>query len=133
MCLDPYKFTLPELNSLPRTKKHKLIDKWFEDVTKEDILKAIDIYNNSPKDPKRESRSTFLIHNKRKYPDKRIKELAFKVHYGTNIGNHFYGGDKAAKTLCVKGFYVINTFSSKVFHPSGRVTIENISKFLESL
>lgn len=61
------------------------------DVTREDVLKAIEIfYTENPEYPS--PKSTFLIYNGKKLPAKNIRGMAYKVAYGKEISKSDFGG-----------------------------------------
>lgn len=63
---------------------------WME-ITREDVLKAIDLYQKNGQDCPA-SRSTFLIYDNKELPAKHIRGIAYKIHYNQNISKHDYGG-----------------------------------------
>lgn len=63
----------------------------WNEVTREDILKAIHIFNSErPTCP--EPRTTFLVFNGKKYPAKHIRGMAYQIHFGREIRKGEYSG-----------------------------------------
>lgn len=82
-------------------------EEWKE-ITSEDVIAAIAIFDSEPTRYNK-SRSTFLIYNKRDYPAKAIRKIAYKVHFGTDISvDEFTGGDDTARFFQKLGFQAIN-------------------------
>lgn len=86
-------------------------------VTSEDVLQAIHIYDTEhPEHP--EARNTFLLYNRKKYPAKHIRAMAFKVHYGIEISkSEFSGGAETATFFRKLGFEVRYTPTHTGIHP----------------
>lgn len=62
--------------------------KWSE-VTREDVLKAVRIFNSEHPDHP-EPRSTFLVIDGHRYPAKHIRGMAYRVHFGQEIKKEDY-------------------------------------------
>lgn len=61
------------------------------DITRDDVLKAIDIFNrDNPEYP--EPKVTFIIYKNQKLPAKHIRGMAYKVAYGKDIRKSDYSG-----------------------------------------
>lgn len=61
------------------------------DISKEDVIKAIEIFNKeNPEYP--EPKVTFLIYKGQRLPAKHIRGMAYKVAYGKDIRKSDYGG-----------------------------------------
>ena len=79
--------------------------KW-KDITHDDVIKAIEIFNaENPDYPA--PRNTFLLYEGRKYPAKHIRGMAYKVHYNQEISKaEFTGGNETYKFFKRLGFDV---------------------------
>ncbi|MBS1754400.1 MAG: hypothetical protein KF741_06455 [Ferruginibacter sp.] len=92
------------------------MSKLWKNVTSKDVLQAIALFDrlrdNYPK-PK----NTFLLHNKKKYPAKHIRGLAYKIANKKEISKDDYnGGEETAKFFRKLGFtveYKKNTIAPK--------------------
>ena len=63
----------------------------WDKITREDVIKAIQVFErDNPEYP--ESRSTFLLFNKKKLPAKHIRGMAYKEAFGTEISKNDYAG-----------------------------------------
>ncbi len=63
----------------------------WTNITRDDVLKAINIFNmDNPEYP--EPKVTFLIYKNQKLPAKHIRGMAYKVAYGKDIKKSDYGG-----------------------------------------
>ena len=82
-------------------------------ITREDVIKAIEIfYNENPKYPS--AKSTFLIYNEKKLPAKHIRGIAYKVVYGEEISkSDFRGGIETVRFFERLGFEMFYTGISK--------------------
>ncbi len=64
---------------------------YWEDVTREDVLEAIRIFDSQNPDYP-EPRSTFLVVDGHKYPAKHIRGMAYRVHFNREIKKEDYAG-----------------------------------------
>lgn len=110
---------------------------WSE-ITKEDVVKAIELFDAENSEYP-EPRTTFLLYGNKKYPAKHIRGMAYKVHYGIEISKEdFTGGQETVRFFERLGFdmqYVhksMNTSSNKVKNPQDRdADIEKVSHSCE--
>ena len=63
----------------------------WEEITKEDVIKAIHLFEKDDREYPM-PRSTFLLYNGKKYPAKHIRGIAYKVHFNTEISKSEYTG-----------------------------------------
>jgi hypothetical protein len=78
----------------------------WKNVTKEDVIKAIEIFDSSH-ETYPEPRNTFLIYNNKKYPAKHVRGMAYKVANKREISkNDYSGGQETADFLRKLGFTV---------------------------
>ena len=71
---------------------------WAE-VTREDVLEAIRIFNSEHPDYP-EPRSTFLAIDGHRYPAKHIRGMAYQVHFGQEVRKEDYtGGQETVRFL----------------------------------
>ena len=76
----------------------------WENVTKENILHAIQEFENS-KETYPPARNTFLVHNDKEYPAKHIRGLAYKIANKKEISKNDYGGgEETVKFFTKRGF-----------------------------
>lgn len=92
----------------------------WTDITKEDVLKAIEkFYKYNPDFP--EPRKTFLLYEGNKLPAKHIRGMAYQEHYGVEISkSDFGGGMETVKFFERLGFEVEYTGTSD-FHPNKKI------------
>jgi len=70
----------------------------WNEITKEDIEKAIKIYNDNPKKySKYQAKSTFLIYDEQEYPAKAIRRIAYTVHFIEDPDESNFLGGKQTK------------------------------------
>lgn len=95
------------------------MSKHWDNITAEDVLKAIEIFDTSHK-PYPEPRNTFLIYNDKKYPAKHIRGMAYYVANKQEISKQEYeGGEQTVKFFTKLGFqveYHKNTIKPKLSH-----------------
>ena len=103
---------------------------WSE-VTKEDVIKAIELFDTENPDYPA-PRSTFLLYGNKKYPAKHIRGMAYKVHYGVEISKEdFTGGQETVRFFERLGFdmqYVhksVNTHPDKIKNTLDRDAADN--------
>ena len=78
----------------------------WNEITKEDVIKAIECFNNENENYPM-PRSTFLLYNDKKYPAKHIRGLAYKVHFKNEISkSEFTGGLETVRFFEKLGFEV---------------------------
>lgn len=85
----------------------------WTDITKEDVLKAIKVFQKEqPKHPP--ARNTFLIYEGKKLPAKHIRGMAYKIAKGTEVSKSEYTGGKETVDFFEKlGFEVLYTGKSE--------------------
>ncbi len=85
----------------------------WENVTREDVLEAIRIFNAQNPDYL-EPRSTFLVVDGHKYPAKHIRGMAYRVHFNREIKKEDYaGGMETVRFFERLGFEMFYTGSAK--------------------
>lgn len=100
----------------------------WSDVTREDVLDAISIFNSEKPDYP-ESRSTFLIFEGKRYPAKHIRGMAYKVHFGREIKKENYnGGLQTVNFFENLGFEMEYTNRSVNTHPKKEVLSGRVPK-----
>ena len=84
-----------------------MVSKWAE-ITKEDVDKAIIIYNKDPdKYAKNQAKSTFLIYDGVEYPAKAIRRIAYEVHFNEQPDEKKFSGGFHTKNFFEKiGFKI---------------------------
>jgi very-short-patch-repair endonuclease len=89
----------------------------WNNISREDVIKAIDIFDSSvEKYP--EPRNTFLIYNNKKYPAKHIRGIAYQVANKREISkNDYSGGQETANFLRKLGFTV--EYEKRTLKPKG--------------
>lgn len=89
----------------------------WNEITREDVLKAVKIFNSErPTHP--EARSTYLMLDGKKYPAKHIRGMAYKVHFGHEAHKSDYaGGQETARFFEKLGFEVHYTHQNINTHP----------------
>lgn len=96
---------------------------WIE-VTREDVLEAVRIFNSEHPDHP-EPRSTFLVIDGHRYPAKHIRGMAYRVHFGVDIKKEDYaGGQETVNFFERLGFTTHYTHQSVNTHPMKKVPIE---------
>lgn len=94
--------------------------KWSE-VTREDVLKAVRIFNSEHPDHP-EPRSTFLVIDGHRYPAKHIRGMAYRVHFGQEIKKEDYaGGQETVRFFERLGFETHYTHQNVNTHPIKKV------------
>ena len=93
------------------------MNKLWNEITREDVIKAIEIFDATHK-PFPLPRNTFLIYNKKKYPAKHIRGLAYYIANKQEISKQeFSGGEETVRFLTRLGFHVEyqkNTIKSRL-------------------
>jgi len=80
--------------------------KAWDKVTPDDVLKAIEIFENR-KESYPEPKNTFLLFNNKKYPAKHIRGIAYQIATKSEITKEEYnGGKETAKFFKKLGFNV---------------------------
>ena len=89
----------------------------WNEITHEDVLKAIQIFDSEhPIYPK--ARSTYLLSNGKRYPAKHIRGMAYKVHFGQEVPKTDYsGGQETVRFFEILGFKVNYTHQEVNTHP----------------
>jgi len=91
--------------------------KLWNEITREDVIKAIEIFDATHK-PFPLPRNTFLIYNKKKYPAKHIRGLAYVIATKQEISKTEYnGGEETVRFFIRLGFqveYHKNTIKSRL-------------------
>ena len=86
-------------------------------VTREHVLKAIDLFLNEETDFP-EAKTTFLIFNDKKLPAKHIRGIAYKIAHGKEISKQDYSGGKETVRFFEKlGFEIY--YSGKTVESAG--------------
>jgi len=114
----------------------------WSDVTRENVLNAIEEYNSNPQAyPK--ARNTFLMFKRKKYPAKAIRGLAYKNATNYEISSEEYSGGKPTVSFLTNlGFSVVYKdivfsgkkaakkpkLNSKDVKQTGKAVIKNTSK-----
>lgn len=93
----------------------------WKEVTKEDVIKAIRIFEEeNPVYP--EPRSTFLLYNGKKYPAKHIRGMAYRVHFGQEIRKGDYtGGQETVNFFDKLGFEMQYKHKNVDTHPGRKI------------
>lgn len=93
------------------------MNKLWNEITREDVIKAIEIFDATHK-PFPLPRNTFLIYNKKKYPAKHIRGLAYVIATKQEISKtEFSGGEETVRFFIRLGFqveYQKNTIKSRL-------------------
>ena len=93
------------------------MNKLWNEITREDVIKAIEIFDATYK-PFPLPRNTFLIYNKKKYPAKHIRGLAYVIATKQEISKtEFSGGEETVRFFIRLGFqveYQKNTIKSRL-------------------
>jgi len=93
------------------------MNKLWNEITREDVIKAIELFDASNK-PYPEPRNTFLIYNNKKYPAKHIRGLAYVIATKQEISKtEFSGGEETVRFFIRLGFqveYQKNTIKSRL-------------------
>ena len=106
------------------------MSKHWDNITKEDVIKAIELFDASHKSYPAPL-NTFLICNDKKYPAKHIRGMAYYVANKQEISKQEYsGGEETVRFFTRLGFqveYHKNTIKSKLSHndaPERRIDIK---------
>jgi len=79
---------------------------FWNNITKEDVIKAIELFD-SIQDTYPEPLNTFLLYNNKKYPAKHIRGLAYLIANNKEISkNDYSGGQETANFFRKRGFTV---------------------------
>jgi len=82
------------------------MNKLWNEITREDVIKAIEIFDATHK-PFPLPRNTFLIYNNKKYPAKHIRGLAYVIATKQEISKtEFSGGEETVRFFIRLGFQV---------------------------
>ena len=96
---------------------------WAE-VTREDVLEAIRIFNSERPDYP-EPRSTFLVIDGHRYPAKHIRGMAYQVHFGQGVRKEDYtDGQETVRFFERLGFETHYTHQSVNTHPFKKAPAE---------
>jgi len=82
------------------------VNSLWNNISREDVIKAIEIFNSSTV-PYPEPRNTFLIYNNKRYPAKHIRGMAYKIANKREISkNEYSGGQETVNFFRKLGFTV---------------------------
>lgn len=100
----------------------------WNEITREDVVRAIRIFDaERPTYP--ESRSTFLVYNRKEYPAKHIRGMAYQIHFGREISKGEYsGGQDTVRFFEKLGFEMHYTHQNVNTHPAKKAPASNLSE-----
>jgi hypothetical protein len=75
-------------------------------ISSKDIVKAIEIFDQSDKNNP-DAKNTFLLYNGRRYPAKHIRGIAYKIATGQEISKNDFSGGKETATFFKKLGFVV--------------------------
>lgn len=80
-------------------------------ITKEDVIKAIEVFDNTNENYNK-TKNTFLIYDGEKYPARLIRKIAYETHYGEILSSYDMnglGGVSSVNFFTNLGFEVLYT------------------------